>query len=134
MVRGSGRTRVSLRVAAAVATAIAVVFTSSPPPALAAGNAGIHLSKTVDPAQTTVNPALGLTLGVDNASAIPDDTLTYTAGVTNADSIFGMGGTFRATALSDVDGTVGYYCDEVQACSTSCGEGTDPGSRHRIAL
>src|SRR5216684_3341534 len=134
MVRGYGRTRLSLRVVAAVATALAVVFTSSPPPALAAGNAGIHLSKTVDPAQITVNPALGLNLSVDNASAIPGDTLTYTAGVTNADSIFGMGGTFRATALSDVDGTVAYYWDELQACATGCGDGTDPGNPHWIAF
>src|SRR5260370_40515314 len=130
MVRGYGHTRVSLRVAAAVGTALAVVFTSSPPPALAAGNAGIHLAKTVDSGQTTVNPALGLTLGVDKASAIPGDTLTYTAGVTNADSIFGMGGTFRAQALGDVDGTVAYYWDELEYCSTGCGNGTDPGNPH----
>src|SRR5216683_8086707 len=98
---GHNHTRVSLRVGIALATAFALLGPTAPTPGLAAGNAGIHLAKTVDPAQITVNPALGLTLGVDNASAIPGDTLTYTAGVTNGYSLFGMGGTFTAEALGD---------------------------------
>src|SRR6266567_1267680 len=117
------RTQLTLRVATAVAGALTIVLTSSPPPVLADGNAGIHLAKTVDPAQTTVNPALSLNLGVDKASAIPGDTLTYTAVVTNADSIFGMGGTFTAEALGNVDGTVAYYWDELEACRSGCGDG-----------
>ncbi len=134
MVKGLAprRTQLTLRVATAVATALTVVLTSSPPPVLADGNAGIHLAKTVDPAQTTVNPALALTLGVDKASAIPGDTLTYTADLTNAFSIFGMGGKFKAEALGNVDGTVAYYWDELEACKTGCGNGQ--GNEHWVAF
>jgi len=126
------RTQLTLRVATAIAGALSIVLTSSPPPVLADGNAGIHLAKTVDPAQTTVNPALSLTLGVDPASAIPGDILTYTADVTNADSIFGMGGTFTAEALGNVDGTVAYYWDELEACKSGCGDGQ--GNVHWVAF
>src|SRR5712691_2959559 len=126
------RTRVSLRVA--VASALALLGQTAPAPALAAGNAGLHLSKTVDPAQITVNPALGLTLGVDKASAIPGDTLTYTAVVTNAFSTFGVGGTFRAVSLGNADATVAYYWDELQSCLQGCGDGTDAGNVHWIAF
>src|SRR6266851_5561497 len=128
------RTRVSLRVAIAAVSAIALLGQTATAPALAAGNAGLHLSKTVDPAQITVNPALGLTLGVDKASAIPGDTLTYTAVVTNAFSTFGVGGTFRAVSLGNADGTVAYYWDELQSCVLGCGDGTDAGNVHWIAF
>src|SRR5229473_506314 len=128
------RTRVSLRVAIAAVSAIALLGQTATAPALAAGNAGLHLSKTVDPAQITVNPALGLTLGVDKASAIPGDTLTYTAVVTNAFSTFGVGGTFRAVSLGNAEGTVAYYWDELQSCVLGCGDGTDAGNVHWIAF
>src|SRR5712691_3056105 len=128
------RTRASFRVAIAVASALALLGQTAPAPALAAGNAGLHLSKTVDPAQITVNPALGLTLGVDQASAIPGETLTYTAVVTNAFSTFGVGGTFRAVSLGNADGTVAYYWDELQSCLQGCGDGTDAGNVHWIAF
>src|SRR6266852_4491396 len=128
------RTRVSLRVAIAVASALALLGQTAPAPVLAVGNAGLHLTKTVDPTQVTVNPALGLTLGVDKASAIPGDTLTYTAVVTNAFSTFGVGGTFRAVSLGNADGTVAYYWDELQSCVLGCGDGTDAGNVHWIAF
>jgi RHS repeat-associated protein len=128
------RTRVSLRVAVAAVSALALLGQIAPAPALAAGNAGLHLSKTVDPTQITVNPALGLTLGVDKASAIPGDTLTYTAVVTNAFSTFGVGGTFRAVSLGNSDATVAYYWDELQSCLQGCGNGTDAGNPHWIAF
>src|SRR5260370_40047295 len=108
------RTRLSLRVAVAAVSVLALLGQIAPAPALAAGNAGLHLSKTVDPAQITVNPPLGLTLGVAKASPIPGDTLTYTAVVTNAFSTFGVGGTFRAVSLGNADGTVADYWDARQ--------------------
>jgi len=128
------RTRVSLRVAVAAVSALALLGQAAPAPALAVGNAGLHLSKTVDPAQITVNPALGLTLGVDKASAIPGTTLIYTAVVTNAFSTFGVGGTFRAVSLGNADGTVAYYWDELQSCLQGCGAGTDAGNVHWVAF
>jgi RHS repeat-associated protein len=128
------RTQVSFRVAVAAVSALALLGQTAPAPALAAGNAGLHLSKTVDPTQITVNPALGLTLGVDKASAIPGDTLTYTAVVTNAFSTFGVGGTFRAVSLGNADATVSYYWDELESCVQGCGNGTDAGNPHWVAF
>ena len=128
------RTRVSLRVAVAAVSALALLGQTAPAPALAVGNAGLHLSKTVDPAQITVSPALGLTIGVDKASAIPGNTLTYTAVVTNAFSTFGVGGTFRAVSLGNADATVAYYWDELQSCLLGCGNGTDAGNVDWVAF
>ncbi|HKV88416.1 MAG TPA: Ig-like domain-containing protein, partial [Candidatus Dormibacteraeota bacterium] len=106
---------------------LVVLLYSSPVPVAAAGNAGVHLHKTVDAAQVTITPNLGLALGVDKSSAIPGDKLTYTAVVTDPTATLGMGGFINAEATSSTDAIVSYYWDELQSCAQGCGSGAaDP--------
>ncbi|MDA8065142.1 MAG: hypothetical protein M0031_06535, partial [Thermaerobacter sp.] len=49
-----------------------------------AGNASVHLTKTVTAVYLT--PRLDVSLGVYKSAAVPGDTLTYTATVTNVGS------------------------------------------------
>ena len=107
----------------AVGSGAAVVLLAAPPPAAAAGNAGVHVHKTVDPLQLTVTPNIGVTLAVDKAVAIPGDTLTYTAVVSNPTATFAMGGNIDAQADADTTATVVYYWDQLEICGTGCGDG-----------
>ncbi|HEX2681995.1 MAG TPA: hypothetical protein VHQ03_11975, partial [Candidatus Dormibacteraeota bacterium] len=112
---------------------VAVALAASPPPANAAGNAGLHVHKTVNASELTITPNIGVSLGVDKASAIPGDTLTYTAVVTNPTSTLGMGGDINAEAVADTDATVAYYWDELEVCAIDCGNGLGNPSWSAIA-
>lgn len=108
---------------AAAATSVVLFVGFSPDPAAAAGNAGLHMHKFVDPLQLTITPGISVSLVVDKSSAIPGDTLTYTAVVTNPTATFGMGGTINAEAIADADATVAYYWDQLEVCGQGCGNG-----------
>lgn len=107
----------------AVGSGAAVVLLAAPPPAAAAGNAGLHVHKTVDPLQLNVTPNIGVTLAVDKSVAIPADMLTYTAVVSNPTATFAMGGNIDAQADADTTATVVYYWDQLEICGTGCGDG-----------
>lgn len=107
----------------AVGSSAAVVLVAAPP-AAAAGNAGVHVHKTVDPLQLSVTPNIGLSLAVDQSTAIPGDSLTYTAVVSNPTATVAMGGNFDAEADPDTTAVVVYYWDQLEICGTGCGDGT----------
>src|SRR5919197_4768529 len=106
---GTGRLK-----AVAVAVAATLLAVLTPDPALADGNAGVHLYKSVDPLQLSIAPNLGVSLSVDRDTAIPGDTLTYTAVFTNPTATFSMGGYVNAQSVASADATVAYYWDQLE--------------------
>ena len=84
-------------------------------PALA-GNANLHLDKTVSAA--TLSPVLALALAVDQSSAIPGDRLTYTATVSNTGASLVLSGDLTAENTDATAAAVSSYFDVVSTTST----------------
>lgn len=97
---------------------------------VAAGNAGLHVTKTVD--GINITPLLSITLAADRTNAIPADAIKYSAQLQNIGSTFEVDGTFTAEATASTQAQLAYYWDEIDYCAKGCGNGD--GNGHWLPL